>query len=518
MARASAKGGFNLFWGLTASTIISAIGFIILARLLSPPEYGIVTIALTAPHLITIFTELGVNSAMIKYTAQYRAEEKAARVKNILTAGLVFQVVLGGFLTFLAFLFSGFLATNIFQRSNIEPLIRIASFTIFAGVLTTTAQSAFTGYERMELYSATMSFQAIVKAILAPALVVIGLGAFGAILGTSIAFLTSGLISMVIFYLTLYKDSPNPNSETPKTPETIKTMLKYGLPLSISSILAGFLLQFSNFLVAIYCTDAAIGNYYIAVNFSVLITFFVTPITTVLFPVFSKLNPNKENEILKNVFRFSVKYAALLVAPAAAALIALAEPAVTTLFGQQYTEAPLYVALYFLIYLYSAFGSLSISNLLNGLGKTQVTLKLTLASFAIGLPLSLLLIPKFGIPGLIVTALAAGIPDLTLGLWWIKKHYTLAIDWVSSIKILVASAAATAITYVAISQLSLPSWIKLAIGTGVFLATYITTIPLIGAINKTDTQNLKQMLNGLGPISNLLKPPLNIMEKLARSE
>ena len=57
MARASAKGGFNLFWSLAASTIISAIGVILAARLLSQPEYGIVTIALTAPNLIMVFRD-----------------------------------------------------------------------------------------------------------------------------------------------------------------------------------------------------------------------------------------------------------------------------------------------------------------------------------------------------------------------------------------------------------------------------------------------------------------------------
>jgi len=45
MAKVSAKGRFNLFWGLATSTIIPAVGVILVARLLSPPEYGIVAIA-----------------------------------------------------------------------------------------------------------------------------------------------------------------------------------------------------------------------------------------------------------------------------------------------------------------------------------------------------------------------------------------------------------------------------------------------------------------------------------------
>ena len=45
MAKVSARGGFNLFWGLASSSIISALGVILVARFLSPSEYGLVAIA-----------------------------------------------------------------------------------------------------------------------------------------------------------------------------------------------------------------------------------------------------------------------------------------------------------------------------------------------------------------------------------------------------------------------------------------------------------------------------------------
>ena len=51
MAKVSAKGIFNLFWGLTASSIISAIGVMIVAGILSESEYGLVAIAVMGPNL-----------------------------------------------------------------------------------------------------------------------------------------------------------------------------------------------------------------------------------------------------------------------------------------------------------------------------------------------------------------------------------------------------------------------------------------------------------------------------------
>jgi len=54
LARVSVKGGFNLFYGLIISTIISALGIIFLARLLSPSKIGILAIAVIAPNLFTL--------------------------------------------------------------------------------------------------------------------------------------------------------------------------------------------------------------------------------------------------------------------------------------------------------------------------------------------------------------------------------------------------------------------------------------------------------------------------------
>ena len=94
----------------------------------------------------------------------------------------------------------------------------------------------------------------------------------------------------------------------------IKTMVKYGAPLSISAIIGGFLTQYYAFLLPIFNTkdNVMIGNYGIAINFVVLIGFFSTPITTMLFPAFSKLNSQKDKETIKNVFQSSIKYASLL--------------------------------------------------------------------------------------------------------------------------------------------------------------------------------------------------------------
>jgi hypothetical protein len=55
---------------------------------------------------------------------------------------------------------------------------------------------------------------------------------------------------------------------------------------------------------------------------------------------------------------------------------------------------------------------------------------------------------------------------------------------------------------------------ELIIGATIFLTAYITVASLIGAVNRTDIENIKEMLKELGPLSYLLSPPLNVIEKL----
>ncbi len=514
MAKGSAKGGFNLFLGVSLSTIISSLGVIILGNLLGEDKYGLYTIAFISPALIGLFRDWGINSAMIKYIAQYRSEDKTSEIRKFLASGLIFELVLGTLLSIISFSLAGFLATNVFNRSGTETMIEIASVAILANALVVASQSTFIGFERMGFNSFILICQASLKVFLAVLFIFLGYSTLGAVLGHVVAALITSTFAIIIVYSIFYRKSYGSENGGLNLSRTLKTMLIYGLPLSVSTILAGFLTQFYSFLMVIYCSNSMIGNYSMALNFSTLIAFFTTPIATVLFPAFSKLNPEKEMETLRNVFQSSVKYAALLTVPVTLAIMVLSEPLVFTLFAGRFSYAPLFLTLIAIGYLYSGLGNLSLGSFLNGQGKTKVTMKLTLISMGIGLPLSLTLISAFGIVGLIATTLVAGVPSLAVGLWWIKRHFGATIDWASSARIFLASVVAAVITYIIISQLNFHCWVELFVGGITFLMVYLVAAPLIRALDEDDINNLREMVSDLGPFSHLFNLPLNIMEKL----
>lgn len=515
IAKVSAKGGFNVLWGLIASAIISAVGVIFIARLLGSDAYGLYTIALFAPNLILIFRDWGITYAMIRFTAKYRAEGRMDEVRSVIFTGLIFELASGLTLCLISIVISDYLAVYAFNRPVLAPLIQIASFYILASAVVSAASAAFTGLERMALNSIMTICQSIIKTGLIIALVVLGFGTSGAVIGLTTATFSAGLIGIALL-LKVYKTLPKPISHKLEIKEYLKEMLFYGIPLSLAVIVASFMAQYYAFLLPIYYVsdNTLIGNYGIAQTFIVLIGFFSTPITTMMFPAFSKLDHQKDKETLKQVYQFSVKYASLLVVPVVAIIMALAEPGVSVLFGSTYAAAPLYLALLAIGYSYAAFGNLSTSNLINSQGQTKFILKTTILTACIGIPIGTVLVLKFGVIGLIVTSLIEGVPSLVISLYWIRKHYGVTVDWRSSGKILLSSAIAAALTYAVISILPFGSLIKLIIGTAIFVLIAALSLMLTKSITRTDIKKLRLIVNGLGTLGQVADRMLGFIEKV----
>jgi O-antigen/teichoic acid export membrane protein len=454
---------------------------------------------------------------MVKFTAQYRAEDRLAEIRSIFLTGIIFEVILGIVLSLISFTFAGFLATSLYNRPSIAPLIEIASFSILAGAIMTAAAAAFTGFEKMELNSIMLVFHSIFKTALIVVLVLLGLGASGATTGFVISTFIGGLIGIALIWK-LHSGLPKFNGYTLQIKAYLTSMLTYALPLSFAAILSSLLPHFYSFLLPIhYSTDnTTIGSYGIANNFVVLISFFALPITAMVFPAFSKLHPVKDKDTLRSVFQFSVKYASLFVVPMTTLIMCLAVPAVSTLFGGTYSAAPLFLALLAFQYLFTTFGSLSIGGLLSGQGNTSFILKMSILTICVGFPVGYFGIIYFGVLGLIVTSLIAGLPSLIWGLLFVRKTYGVSVDWLSSAKILVASSIAASVTFGAISIFSFSSLVELVLGTAIFMIVLVPSALMVRSISRNDIANLHGMVGGLGKVGRLFIRVLDVLEKIMR--
>jgi stage V sporulation protein B len=513
MGKTSATGSFQLLIGVALSTVIMAVGAIILGRLLTTADYGLYGIVLIPLTMINLFRDWGINSAMTKYIATLRASQKEEEIPDVIAAGLIFEVASGIALSFLSLALATFIASTVFGRPESAFFIQVISVSIIAGSLLTASQAVFIGFERMELNSFTLICQAVVKVAVGPILVFLGYSVLGAVIGYSVGFIAAGIIGLITFYVVLYK--PLRKKGTSNLTKTLRTMLNYGLPLAVYTILGGLLGQVYLFIAPSFVSDTLYGNYMTAVNFSVLLTFLTTPISTVLFPAFAKLDTQNDDELIRTVFASSIKYTSVLLVPSTMAMMVLAGPMIGALYGQKYVYGPFYLTIAVISNLFAVVGNLSSGSLLTGLGETRILMTQSIITLAIGLPLGAFMIPLFGITGLIIASLLSGLPSMIWVLYWIWKNHKTRADFRSSVRILAASALAAAVAYLPTTLLNADNWIKLIVGLAIFLTVYVLSAPLIGAVTLSDISNLKSMFSGLGVITKIINLPLSAAEKVA---
>jgi O-antigen/teichoic acid export membrane protein len=140
-----------------------------------------------------------------------------------------------------------------------------------------------------------------------------------------------------------------------------------------------------------------------------------------------------------------------------------------------------------------------------------------LLSVLLSIPIAFLLVPTLGIIGLIIGSPASGVPSTFIGLYLLWKRYGVKADFRHSAKIFVSSSIAAITVYAFFRFFVASYWILLGLGSIIFLAVYLISAPLIGAISQPDVNSLRTMFSGLGIITKILDIPLNIIERVLRA-
>jgi stage V sporulation protein B len=512
MGKDSATGSFHLFIARIVSTIVLAVSSIVIGWIIDDVDYGLYVVALIPITTFLLFQDWGVGAALTKYCARYRSIGEEGNLRNMILAGLSFEVSTGLALTLALFLLVDFIAT-VLGQPEAAFLIAVSSIAILFQGVYAASQTIFVGFERMRLTGLTMICQAIVLISISPLLVYLGYGALGLMIGYILSYVVAGIVSIFILYFYIYRKLTARRDYKFELFDNLKTLLRFGLPLAIGTLLLGLLTQFYSFMMAYFCDVAIIGHYKIATNFAILITFFTTPIFTVLFPVFSKINAETDRTLLRSIFSSSIKYTSLFAIPVIVAMIVMSTPMISTIYANKWFYSPFFLSLYLVQYLSISIGSFNYSNLLQGLGETKLLMKLNALTLCVGIPLALVLIPSLEIVGLIIASLVATLPKLLICMYWVWKHYQARVDFTSSAKILLASFLAGITTYLFLTFFVAAEWITLVIGTILFLIIYLFSVRLVGAITQSDVNSLRVMFSGLGIVSKLLNIPLDLIGK-----
>ena len=122
---------------------------------------------------------------------------------------------------------------------------------------------------------------------------------------------------------------------------------------------------------------------------------------------------------------------------------------------------------------------------------------------------------QFGVLGLIITTLVTQLLVNIIMLYWIGKHYELTVDWRfvgKNSSFLRRSCCVNLRSYLGAELLQFN--ILLILGVVFFTIVFIAATLLTQTISKSDIENLRGMISGLGSIGKIINRVLNILEKI----
>jgi O-antigen/teichoic acid export membrane protein len=511
IAEDSARSSFFLIVGSLLSTVISAASTILIGRFLGPELYGQYALAITVPQLLFLFADIGINQGLIKFSASLRSKGETSQLVPLIKHGLVFKVLIGLIISVANFAFSGYFASYLLNRPDLEPYIRIASISIIFQVIATTASSSFVGLDRTQFNALTTNLQAIAKVVISLALVLLGLGVAGAVTGFVVGYVIAGIAGIALLFAVLH-------SHTKKDVENhfiedLKILTSYGLPLYVSVLLTGFVLPYQNLILALFTSDADVGYFKAAANFVTLITVLSIPITTALLPAFSKLDSTTRGKI-KDFFKLANKYTALLIVPSALIILVFSRDIVLVVYGPTFEAASLYLSTSMILYFLVGIGYLTLASLFNGLGETRLVLRTTLVNFIIFLILTPLLTQNYSVQGLIIAFLASNAAGAFYGFYLARNRFSIEFARRAIVKIYIASLVSTLPALMFLYASPLPRMINVAAGVVLYLLTYITMIPMLKAITFYELETLAIILKGIRPLNKITKPLLDYEKRI----
>ena len=352
--------------------IIQFVVSIIIARILSPEEYGIIGIVTVFITVANVFVVSGLGQALVQ-----QKEINEDDYSTVFFYNIAFSILLYIALFFAAPIIAGFYKSDI-----LLPVIRVLGTTIIIGAVNNVQRSYVQKTMQFKRFFVSTLIGKIVSAIVGIVMAVNGFGVW-ALVGQQISML---MTDMLILWLTV-KWRPRLVFSVGR----MKKLFSYGWKLLCSNLIDTVYNNIYTLLIGKFYSPTDLGFYNRGKDFPRAIVINVnSTIDSVMFPVLSDVQEQKER--LKSMMRRSMVTSTFLIFPAMAGLAAIAEPLTVFLLTDKWLPAVPFIQ--FCCFTF-AFLPVTTANLqaIKALGRSDIFLKIEIIKKIIGILVLVLTLP-----------------------------------------------------------------------------------------------------------------------------
>ncbi|MGL4865214.1 MAG: lipopolysaccharide biosynthesis protein [Cetobacterium sp.] len=380
----------SLVWKLLERGGTQGIQFIIqiiLARLLTPEDYGVIAIIMIFIALANVFIQSGFSTALIQKKNTDEEDFSSVFYLSFFIAILLYLILY----------FTAPLISNFYKNVELIKILRVLSLTFFLG--------AFNSIQNT-IIAKNMDFK---KQFLSSLIA----GIVSGIIGIFLAYNNFGVLALVyqqlsnqflicITLLNIIKWRPKLIFSFSK----IKKLFVFGSKLLVSSLLDTLYMNITSLVIGKVYTPAMLGFYNRGNQFpQMIVSNFNGSIQAVMFPALSAEQDNKKR--VKEIVRRSIVTSSYIIFPLMIGLMVIAEPMVKLLLTDKWLECVPYLRIFCLSY---ALWPIHTANLqaINALGRSDIFLKLEIIKKILGIVI-LIISMKYGVYAIAIGVLISGV-------------------------------------------------------------------------------------------------------------
>src|SRR5438094_808330 len=389
----------NTFWygvvtaiGLVAGLLMS----VVLARGLGPARMGDYSYLLWLMRTITAVATLGYALATVRYTAEALAQDDRPRAGALLRLFIRLQATTTAIVALS-------LAPVVWLLAPLD--LRWPLLVFLASLFPSTLEAIYAhgayGAQRYDLTTRVSTIKMALQFLATTMAVALG----GDILSIVVAGVFGTAISCMLQRqraLALYLER-----SAPLPPAVLGELRAYLLPLSIVALLDTVVWDRSEVLfLRLYATSEQIAFYSVAFGLASRAVVLPQVVVGALLPALAALHGRGDQAEFRHVYREAIRGVALIGAPMAAVLAAVAPGLVTLLYGDEYRSVALLLAPLLIVSLVGVMRQVAWSAL-RAVGDRRWALHATWISAVLNIASAALLIPWLGVWGAVIANASA---------------------------------------------------------------------------------------------------------------
>lgn len=465
----------GLVWKFLERILAQSVSFIvsvILARILSPDDYGIVAIILIFISLANVFVTSGFSTALV--------QNKSAKDIDFST-NFYCSLIISIFIYTIIFIVSPYIA-DFYNNENLCLVLRVFALRIPLSAFSAIQHAYVERNMLFKKYFFSTLFGTVVSGIVGIILAYRGYGVWALVF----QYLTNTFIDIVVLLITI---SWKPTLKF--SFKSAKSMMNFGWKIFVADFAGTFFEQLRSIIIGKVYTSADLAFYNKGNQLPTLITSNVgSSIMSVLFPAMSNINDNLTK--VKNMTRKAVRVMSFIMFPLLFGLAAIAKTLVIFLFTEKWIMAVPYVRILSIAYAVSLIGTVSLQSI-KAIGRSDTLLKLEFIKKPIYL-LLLIIGMKINVIAVAVTMAIYNIYGTIINASALKK--TLGYNYKEQVIDFISPLILSSIMFICVillQNLKANIFVLLIIQVLVGMVCYIS----LALITKQDTINdLKSILKG----------------------